>query len=126
MKYIVLALTLLSLSCASKPTANGTAANAKSGKPSDSKMTPATKILSAKGGDKVVEKAKAAATEATCKNGSVIRTLKVVKNGDQCSVEYTKDGATQEIATGAAGSAHCSDVATRVKNNLVAAGYKCE
>ena len=65
-------------------------------------------------------------SKITCRYNDISRELVVDQSPDRCAVQYTKDGATQEIATGSAGSAYCQEVADRVKNNLVAAGYECK
>ena len=81
---------------------------------------------------KASEPAKAASSETksiagyVCVIGDIKRELRNVKTSTGCSVEYTKDGTTQEIASGSANSTHCSEVMERVKNNLSTAGYKCD
>ena len=98
MKFILVALSLLVMSCASKP-ANDVKTDVKS----DIK--------------KVVSKAAPAIGDVTCSYGDVKRELKVVQSPERCAVEYTKDGATQEIGSGAAGSTFCAEIVERVKNH---------
>jgi membrane protein involved in colicin uptake len=126
MKYgifsLVLGMTLaISLTgCSSAKKADAPAAAA-----------PAAKEAAAPTANKTAPKAKAAAVASTaagdivCEYSDIKRELKVIQNPDGCKTEYTKDGATQEVASGAVGSNFCGEVANRIKGNLEAAGYKC-
>jgi hypothetical protein len=68
----------------------------------------------------------APADSVVCTFSDVKRELRLLQKAEGCTVEYIKDGTTQEIANGAAGSNYCPEVLERVKNNLVAAGYSCK
>jgi len=89
---------------------------------------PAVKEAAAPVADKAAKSTPVASTAAgdiVCEYSDIKRELKVVQNPDGCKTEYTKDGTTQEVATGAVGSNFCGEVANRIKGNLEAAGYKC-
>ncbi len=135
----VLALSLGACSSKSKK------ADAPAAKPAAAAATTAPAAVTAKKGGKAVSKKAAAKTEAataqpaakeaaakesgstvTCKSGSTVRELTVVTKDGHCAVNYTKDGATTEIATGALTSNHCKETQEKVKENLVKAGYSCE
>lgn len=132
------ALTLLSalflISCASNPKPGTTASAEKAmetqtpaaSKTPDKKekTAPATKAAQNQANMGTVTETNA--SEVICTYGEVKRELKVTRTSDRCAVEYTKDGATQEIATGTANSPFCTEVMDRVKNNLVSAGYQCK
>lgn len=62
----------------------------------------------------------------TCTSGKVQREITVAAKDGGCAVNYTKDGSTNEIATGAAGSSKCKDTQEKVKANLEKAGYTCK
>ena len=123
MKYILIAISALLMSaCASKTTKDN----------ADASKTPeatATKEASAAAKKSDAKKAATANTtnpgDINCTYGDIQRTLRVIQNSERCSVEYTKDGAIQEIGTGSPNSTFCAEIAERVKNNLTAAGYKC-
>lgn len=61
-----------------------------------------------------------------CKYGSTTREITVVKNEEGCTVTYSKDGTSSEIATGSAASTKCEDVQSTVRGNLEKAGYVCQ
>lgn len=120
--YILVATALFAVSCASQKKsetvvekkAEATAATTKT-----DKTTPNQKVAKASSSE-------ATAAEYVCTYGDVRRELKNVQTAEGCRVEYTKDGAVQEIATGAANSQFCVDVIERVKSNLTTAGYTCK
>ena len=77
---------------------------------------------------KAEKKAKAAAgsvADSTCKLNNDSRRLEVVRSESGCVLQYTKDGSTNEIASGGVGSNHCQAVADRIKGNLTQAGFSC-
>jgi hypothetical protein len=121
----VFALSLGMIGCASKKTKQevdktvsaGTAKTAD--KKADKKGTAPTKTAAASAPAEGQD-------NYTCTSGDVKRELKVVQTAERCTAEYTKDGTTQEIATGSAGSKYCGEVVERVKGHLVAAGYNCQ
>lgn len=120
MKYIVLVISLLFVACASKP---------KSGTSEAQKAETAKATVDAKPAKTEAKPAAQPATTSdhvTCTLGDIRREIKITRTAERCGVEYTKDGTTNEIASGGPGSPHCAEVLERVKNNLTAAGYKCE
>lgn len=139
--FLALALTLAGCSSGSKKTdakASAPAAAAAS-KPADkvadkkadkkaAKAAKSAEKMAAKPADKKVEAAAGASkgSTVTCTSGSVTRELTVVSKDGGCAVNYTKDGNTNEIATGSASSAHCKEVQEKVKGNLEKAGYACK
>lgn len=73
------------------------------------------------------DKAKAALEgETTCKNGQDVRTIGVSASGEGCEVMYTKFNESTSVASGSKGSDHCSNVVSKIKENLQNAGFKCE
>ena len=123
MKYVIAALTALSMvACSSakktetaQPAAKvPTASAAPAAKTETTTATPATAKKSATGDSTV------------CKYEDVTREISIVENTDRCVVEYTKDGEKKEIGSGLPKSPICQSVAEKVKSNLEAAGYKCE
>jgi hypothetical protein len=101
---------------ASAATAAG-ATSKKAAKATNKSATAKTETAKADAGD---------AKSVTCKSGSTVREIAVVSKDGHCAVNYTKDGNTSEIATGALSGAHCKETQTKVKENLVKAGYTCE
>lgn len=121
MKYILITISAMLMSCASKPAKDTNSSLTKSA--SSETKTEMTKPGSK---DKTATKSLPTEGQINCVYGDIKRELKIVKTAERCTVEYTKDGATQEIGTGAPNSSFCAEIAERVKNNLAASGYKCE
>jgi PBP1b-binding outer membrane lipoprotein LpoB len=123
MKYGIIAITSLVIALMISG-CSGASKKAESSAPPTAAPATATQPPSAKA--KKEAPAAAPGSKITCKYDNIIRELVVDQSPDRCVVQYTKDGTTQEIATGSSGSAYCQEVADRVKNNLVAAGYECK
>lgn len=68
---------------------------------------------------------KASESGVSCELNSDKRTIEIVKNDQGCSVQYTKAGTANEVASGDPGSSHCDNVAARIKGNLETAGFSC-
>ena len=134
MKIWSLILTsLFVVSCASKSVKNSSADE--SDKSTASAASKETSSQDAKKGTKTTKKTtqkvepksgeSSSAGDVVCTTGDIKRTLHVTQSSEHCSVEYTKDGSTQEIASGAPNSSFCDEIVSRVKNNLSSAGYQC-
>ena len=115
MKYVILAALALGLGACSS-------GGKKSDGSNDSKKPAVTKSDSKKGGS---GKQMKNSNSVVCTYDKIKREIAVVTKGENCSVEYTKDGTINEIATGSAGGTFCNEVQERVKNNLASAGYSC-
>ena len=60
-----------------------------------------------------------------CKNGNVVRTIRVQLNGLSCKAIYTKEGSDQVV--GKSGTPDiCYDVANKIRENLVIGNWKCK
>lgn len=69
----------------------------------------------------------AAMGKITCVSGTDSRDLEMTAaDGKACVLNYTKQGNTQEVASGVADTNHCNEVRDRIKGKLEAAGFKCE
>ena len=69
----------------------------------------------------------AAMGKITCVSGTDSRELEMTAaDGKACVLNYTKQGNTQEVASGVADTNHCNEVRDRIKGKLEAAGFKCE
>jgi hypothetical protein len=76
-----------------------------------------------------VSDAKAAAPVAgtiTCKSGKDSRTLATAAKGAGCELTYTKHGESKVAGNGAAGSAACEKIASKIKANLEKSGFTCQ
>lgn len=124
MKYYIMAISvaLITTACSSTKKAETTApAEKPAAKAAATKETKATAKSAAK-----ETTAAEGSSVSVCTYGEVKREIKINQAADKCTVEYVKDGNTQEIASGASQSSFCGEIADRVKNNLTTAGYKCE
>ncbi len=116
MNYLILILaTLFLIGCGSSGKKAEEAADSTEAKAEASKE--ATKDSS--------KKVAASENAINCTMGGDKRTIDVVSNDQGCSVQYTKAGTSNEVASGSSGSAHCTNVAERIKGNLESAGFSC-
>lgn len=123
MKYFLIPISFLFLACSSKPTKDSAAPAAAT--PSTAAKTEAAKKTETKNAKKMADST-TSGDSVKCTLGDIVRELRIVQSPERCTVEYTKDGSTQEIGTGVPNSPFCTELVERVKNNLSAAGYKCE
>ena len=64
-------------------------------------------------------------TYILCKNGSVVRTIRVQLKGQSCKAIYTKEGTDQVV--GKSGTPDvCFDIANKIKVNLEVGNWKCK
>lgn len=75
---------------------------------------------------KAEKKTVSVAGDVTCTSGGDVRILSTKAKGQGCELEYTKGGQANVIASQITGNEKCDEVTTRVKDKLVAAGFKCE
>ena len=135
MKYYILFMSIVISACSSSPSKTTTPNNDKKSETAQSKTAQNQEKSSAvvktespvtKETPKSASPNTESSTLVTCIYGSVKRELKINQAIDKCTVEYVKDGNSQEIATGIVKSPFCVEIMERVKNNLTTAGYKCE
>jgi hypothetical protein len=60
-----------------------------------------------------------------CKNGEVVRTVRIEKNKGICQTTYTKEGVGTTVGKSAAQSV-CRKVLGRIRENLEKANWKCK
>lgn len=60
-----------------------------------------------------------------CSLGSNTRELKIVTEGEKCTVQYARDGETKQMGQGNVSSSFCSNLVKRIQGNLEGAGYTC-
>ena len=61
----------------------------------------------------------------SCNRGNEIRVVEIVKQGNGCTVNYTKGGKTTSVASSAKGLKHCEDSQKKIQAHLEGAGFKC-
>jgi hypothetical protein len=64
--------------------------------------------------------------KVSCKNGSDVRTLEIVKKGTGCSLQYGKFGKVSSVASAADGQTHCEDSQDKITTKLEKSGFTCE
>lgn len=123
-------------SCASNPKSlpdppQGTAATAdkttgdKKGSAAGGATAPRFSDTLRDSGDKKREKADPYAL-ITCSNADEVRTLAVASKEGGCEVVYEKHGKLNVPAYTAHGTQHCFNSREKIKDRLVAAGWKCQ
>ncbi|MFP5520520.1 MAG: hypothetical protein ACLGGX_11495 [Bdellovibrionia bacterium] len=60
-----------------------------------------------------------------CRNGSIVRTIRIEKIAGGCKTIYTKEGVDSQAGI-AQTLQSCLDFATNISNNLSTAGWKCK
>lgn len=114
MRYLVmLALAFTLGACSSK----GKKADSKDGKAKVTKSNSKSKKKAA---------AKSSGDTVKCSGFGVSREIAIMRSPDGCSVQYTKDGVMKEVATGAASSNHCQNVASQIQTKLESNGFTCQ
>ncbi len=76
-------------------------------------------------GDRKREKADPYAL-MTCSNAEEVRTISVASKEGGCEVVYEKHGKLNVPAYTAHGTQHCFNAREKIKDRLVAAGWKCQ
>lgn len=64
-------------------------------------------------------------TYVMCKNGNVVRTIRIELKGQSCRAFYTKQGVDKEVGKSAT-PAVCHQVTDRIRKNLEASSWKCK
>lgn len=77
----------------------------------------------AKPQERIIEPAKA--DYMMCKNGEVVRTIRIEKNKGICHTTYTKEGVGITVGKSGAESG-CRRVFERIRGNLEKANWKCK
>lgn len=114
MKYLFLVLPLAIAACGS------------SAKKEAKETAQKVEAKAGEAKNKAEKKAASSSADVSCKLGEEVRKLEVVKSESGCTLQYTKAGNTNEIASGGVGSEHCQNVSDKIKGNLESAGFKCE
>lgn len=131
---------ILLVSCTSSTKKDTTQAAASQPVPTPSSTAPVTDTQAAKESStkksanvtkankatNAAAKTTTAAGDVACVSGTDERGLSIKAKGEGCELEYTKMGQASMIASQIAGQEKCDEVLTKVKDKLVAAGYKCE
>ena len=99
MKYILLFASLLFMGCSSAEKAAAPAKDAPKAEEAKKDAPKKAAAPKAASGDVV-----------TCTYGEIKREIILVQRDGGCAVEYARDGATSEIATGSATSTFCKEV----------------
>ncbi len=65
-------------------------------------------------------------SKVECTHGADSRALELREKLKGCEVGYTKNGKEAVVATSIKGNSHCEASMTKIKSNLVAAGFTCK
>lgn len=134
-KYLGLLSLVLVVGCSSSAKKDTAAAPAKKTETPAAVAAPVAKeapaatqkeAASKKAKKEAVAKSVAAEGEVVCSSGQDERKLAIKAKGEGCELEYTKAGQASSVASQISGNAKCEEVSTKIKEKLVAAGYKCE
>lgn len=137
---IILTLTVLMASCASKNTttsetqqANASAAKSDKENSAAKSQTPATAKKTKKGtvkaetvSDVSQTGAGVSSAEVSCSAANDIRKLAITTKNTGCELNYTKGSETKVIASQIIGDKKCQEVMNSVKEKLVAAKFECK
>lgn len=122
---LLIALSLLITSCASKTPAPETKVPAQEQNVAGSAETPAPKAPETKATPESVPTTTAEGS-VSCKHGQDERTVENRKTETGCGVVYTKNGESNTVASASNELGHCDNVVSKIKTNLEAAGFSCQ